>query len=130
MLTADRVCRPSCAPAFSSRLRAAVKREESVARSSSGVWSRHRSTNGTLCLTVQSTAASSGSFWLMSTPMRSSSFDTEEPRPKGSGYGEQRADEQHGRDGTRDEDRRAAMRHRERLAQRVLENRAEHQAED
>ena len=33
---------------------------------------------GTLCLSVHSTAASSGSFWLMSTPMRSNSFGTEE----------------------------------------------------
>src|SRR5688572_8447636 len=125
MFTADSVCRPSLTPALSSWALAFFILGESFC-SNSGVWSRHKSMYGTLCSMAHCTAGSRASFWLMSTPMRSKSFGTEEdPRPERSSDRERRKGEQRRGDGAGYEDRAAAVRERERLAQRGLEQRAE-----
>src|SRR5688572_25505073 len=85
---------------------------------------------GTLCFTVHSTACSSGSFWLMSTPMRSNSFGTIDSRPEGGGDGDERERKQHRGNRPRHEDGRVGMRKGERLTQRRLEKRPEHEPED
>src|SRR5688572_16404256 len=110
MLTAESVCNPSLTPALSSWARALFILGESFC-SNSGVWSRHKSMYGTLCSMAHCTAGSRASFWLMSTPMRSNSFGTEEnPRPDGGGHGDEGEREQHGRDRPGHEDGEAAMR--------------------